>query len=102
MSDLYFDKAGDPVDVNVWAYLFSRDEYKRVAKDVLSDGKVVSTVWLGLDHSYGESDAPLIFETMIFPNEEDYSDLFMERYSTEEEAIEGHARAIEMAGTLEH
>jgi hypothetical protein len=57
---------------------------------------LVSTVDLGLNHSFTE--IPLYYETMIFKvenNKINYSDLYCERYTTEEEAREGHEKAIE-------
>jgi hypothetical protein len=50
----------------------------------------VSTVFLGLDHNFGEGGAPLLFETMVFglPGED------CRRYSTWAEAEEGHARIV--------
>ena len=59
----------------------------------LPDGKVVSTVWLGLDHQFGDG-PPLIFETMVFPSNEDFGDLDSRRYSTEQEAVAGHATMV--------
>lgn len=53
---------------------------------------LVSTVDLGLDHSFGIGE-PLYYETMIFRhknNQIDFSDLYCERYSTEDEARKGH------------
>lgn len=53
----------------------------------------VSTVFLGIDHSYGCGDEPpVLFETMVFggPWHEE-----MERYCTWEEAAAGHARWVE-------
>ena len=55
----------------------------------------VSTVFLVMDHSFGIIDGPpLVFETMVFPlgslNEQE-----MERYSTWEEAKEGHRKICE-------
>ncbi len=60
-----------------------------VGRDTLH-GSEVSTVFLGLDHSWG-SGPPLVFETMIFggPN-----DQYQERYATYEEAEAGHKRAM--------
>lgn len=61
------------------------------------NGYVVSTVDLGLDHSFGIG-APLYYETMIFKkdgNNIDFHDLYCKRYSTENEAREGHQKAIE-------
>jgi len=75
-----------------WSLLGDRNGERRVAKDVvvLSDGKKVevSTVHLVIDHNFGEG-PPLIFETMVFGGAFDEE---QERYSTEEEAAEGHAR----------
>lgn len=67
--------------------------YKRVAITRLSDGKVVSTVWLGLDHNYFGG-PPLIFETMVFPSEDDWTAEDSDRYSTEAEARAGHEAMV--------
>ena len=86
-----YDRQGNPMtDVMEWGKLFEAPEYKRVAETTLSDGKWVSTVWLGLDHRYDGDGPPLIFETMVFPSHGKYVELDMDRYSTEEEAITGH------------
>lgn len=58
-----------------------------------SDGAVtVSTVFLGLDHSYSGR-VPFLFETMIFGGEHDG---YMGRRSTYDEALEMHERALEI------
>lgn len=55
-------------------------------------GKVlVSTVFLGLDHQWGEG-PPLLFETLVF---EGLLDGEMERYSTLDEAKAGHEVMVE-------
>lgn len=94
MSEFY-DRQGNPLaDLHECGRLHENIGYKRVAKDTIGD-YWVSTVWLGLNHQY--DDGPiLIFETMIFPTDS-YSEEFCERYTTEEQAIEGHQRAIELA-----
>ena len=53
----------------------------------------VSTVFLGLDHSWGGY-RPLLFETMIFGGE---YDMYLERYTTYSEAVDGHQRACKLA-----
>lgn len=53
----------------------------------------VSTVFLGLDHSF-MSKTPLLFETMIFGGDE--SEEYQERYSTWKQAEEGHQKAVDM------
>lgn len=83
-----------------WAKRFeSEPDAKRMAETTLPDGKWVSTVWLGIDHSFG-SGPPLIFETMVFNSDGKKdgrlgSELDCERYSTEAEAIAGHAAMVE-------
>jgi len=53
----------------------------------------ISTVDLGLDHSFGEG-PPLWYETMIFPKGE-WGDLYCARYTTRDEAIAGHKYVVE-------
>ena len=75
-------------DMAVFAKRFSDPAYKIVKQETLPDGRFLSTVWLGLDHSFNQNEKPIIFETMLFGqngNEEDAA-----RYSTEAEAILGH------------
>ncbi len=87
----YYDRQGEPIDMIEWGKRLTDLEYKRVAYDELADGTIiVSTVWLGLDHNWGEG-RPLIFETMVFggPNDQDQY-----RYSTEAEALAGHVERV--------
>lgn len=65
---------------------------KFVAKKTIK-GKRVSTVFLGLDHAWMEGQKPQIFETMVFEGE-GYSEIYMRRYSTYNEAKKGHRKAI--------
>lgn len=53
----------------------------------------VSTVFLGLDHNFF-SGPPLLFETMIFGGPLDQE---QERYTTWDEAVEGHNRMVKRA-----
>ena len=57
------------------------------------ENKVVSTVFLGLDHSFGGG-PPLLFETMIFDGGEEEHCV---RYSTWQQAEEGHKEACKLA-----
>ena len=87
-----YDRSGAEISEDEWArrWKFERE----VAKDEVGC-YFVSTVWLGLDHSWGVAAPPLIFETMIFG---DVLDQRCERWSTEAEALAGHARAVEICG----
>lgn len=71
-----------------WCKRFEDNAYKRVALTELANGVSISTVWLGLDHSF-HGGPPLIFETMTFPDSEN-----CERYSTEAEALAGHEEMV--------
>lgn len=57
----------------------------------------ISTVDLGIDHSFGFGN-PLYYETMIFnweDSEENPFEDYQKRYETEEEARLGHQEAID-------
>lgn len=91
---MYYNRTGDAISQEEWISGFRDDEAKRVGLDYVGE-VMISTVWLGLDHSFGFGNGPpLIFETMIFDSEDEELDNYQERYSTEERAIEGHERAI--------
>jgi hypothetical protein len=54
----------------------------------------VSTVFLGLDHSWPKDESkPLLWETMIFYGEDDG---YQDRYTSVEEALEGHQKAVDL------
>jgi hypothetical protein len=80
----------DPME---WARMFEDIDTRRVDETYLNDDIRVSTVFLGLDHSFGHG-PPLIFETMIFGGEHDQAQW---RYSTWEQAVKGHRIAVERA-----
>lgn len=103
----YYDKDGTPMALMEWAKKLEDDEYKRVAIDIFENRfghqTRVSTVWLGLDHSYNSDGPPLIFESMAFDDDDTHvssipglaerefaKDLAQERYSTLAEAQAGH------------
>ena len=91
MSDHYIEVDGKPVqvdDVLEWARAFEKED-RRVAMD--SIGEVcISTVFLGLDHQFGDG-PPLIYETLVMGGEMDHD---MDRYSTRGEAESGHADMV--------
>lgn len=70
--------------VEEWASNYE-DGHRRVANDVIGEIEI-STVFLGLDHSFGEG-PPMWFETMIFGGPLNHE---MQRYSTYDEAEAGH------------
>ena len=90
MSD-YYDRRGKPIKRKEWHALY-QGENKRVALTERGD-VLVSTVWLGVDHRIGDG-PPLIFETMVFGGPLSKHHV---RYSTEAEALAGHAEICSAA-----
>lgn len=94
-DSLYFDPEGKPISQQEWMRLFGArgagaDDWWRRRTDL--PGQVcVSTVWLGIDHSFGEG-PPEIWETMIFGGDHDQE---CWRYSSDESAFAGHARIVQ-------
>jgi hypothetical protein len=80
-------------DMEEWMDAFRLHDSRIVAKTDLPDDIQVSTVFLGMDHSFGDDGPPILFETMIFGGA---LDGYQERYSTWEEAEEGHRLALEL------
>jgi len=94
MRSGYFDRQGNEIGLMKFAELFEDYDYKILKRTDL-ENCWVSTVWLGTDYDFYETnDKPIIFETMVFPNDS-RSEEYCERYSTEEEALEGHERMVD-------
>jgi hypothetical protein len=100
MKFTYYGANGEPLTRDEFithCEMKQRGDPNLTTHTYLPNGYVVSTVWLGLDHSWGQG-PPLIFETMVFGYGHDrghkllwdYSDKFCARYSTLAEAKEGH------------
>jgi hypothetical protein len=69
----------------------------QVARELIGDRPdCVSTVFLGLDHNWGGG-PPLVFETMLFTDDERDQSLW--RYSTWDEAVAGHAEVVSAVGS---
>lgn len=104
----YYDKQGRPITLEEFAELLEGPVDYKIIKQHIVNGFLVSTVWLGLDHSFPWTPkaerTPLIFETMIFKTEFlqdgqqsiDWAEEYQERYSTMEEALIGHERAVQL------
>ena len=59
---------------------------------------LVSTVKLPIDHGFGEVE--LWYETMVF-EKGNWIDVYMDRYTTEEQARVGHLQGVAAAKTME-
>jgi hypothetical protein len=89
------DAAGNVVpepDGLKWGQWFASAN-RAVGMDIIGDARV-STVFLGVDHSFGgDGSPPVLWETMIFGGEHDG---YQERYTSAADAINGHRRAMEL------
>lgn len=89
MSDFYILDGTIPVpipDVLTWGAWFETAE-RHVAETTLEDGTRISTVFLGIDHQWGQG-PPLLFETMVFSPAGHGGDC--RRYATWQQAEQGH------------
>jgi len=95
---LYYDREGKSMSNWEWCGYCCDFEYKIIKQTTYGDF-FVSTVWLGLDHDFLKKGPPIIFETMIFINNDREHELdgYMDRYSTEVSAILGHKKACKLA-----
>jgi hypothetical protein len=81
-------------DVHEWAAFFEKKD--RFIAQYERDGYLVSTVFLGVDHNWGDG-PPLLFETMVFddslPNQ--FGDeMDCVRASTKDDALINHERMV--------
>ncbi len=90
---LYLDRECKEINWQEWSYKFQNCRYKIVNQENI-DKYLISTVWTGIN-----TGSFLIFETMIFLNEEDKNDplyMYQSKYCTEEQALIGHQEAVEI------
>jgi hypothetical protein len=81
--------------IEEWAAMFDPERGgdkggRAVGKDQIGD-VFVSTVFLGVDHNWGDG-PPILFETMVFRG---LLDERQWRYATWDEAAAGHARVVQ-------
>lgn len=81
-------------DLMLWgAWMEENRSNRHVGDDQIGD-IWVSTVFLGLDHSYRNNGVPILFETMLFGGPIDQD---MNRYEDIESAESGHESAVSCA-----
>jgi len=78
-----------------WAHAMEKSE--RVIKQERLKGFYISTIFLGINHNYGEG-KPLLFETMVFSENKKTVDDVMDgrtmRYTNYIEAEQGHQEIV--------
>jgi hypothetical protein len=97
MADKYIldadGKTPIPCDLMTWAQWFEKRPVRALLRETVREGVDVSTVFLGIDHQYGDG-PPLLWETMIFGGPRDGDQW---RYPTYDEAMAGHEAAKAIA-----
>jgi hypothetical protein len=111
MTDRYILNGHDPVrcnDLYEWARFIERPD--RIVAQEHVGPFWVSTVFLGLDHRFGNDGPPILFETGVFVDKpvvihfrgkeiksDGLEDQWMERCSTWDEAVAQHQRGVAWA-----
>jgi len=88
MNRYILNEHGEPVpepNLERWAEWFQTAD-RRVDRTDLPNGGFISTVFLGLDHSFKESGPPVVWETMVFDSNR--KSQFMDRCSGSREQAE--------------
>jgi len=98
MMEMYklVDKIPVPCTIEEWGETH-RSASRTLGLTKLPDGYRVSTVFLGLDHRWGDEGPPILFETMVFSGE-GFDEQDMDRYCTYQEAVDGHWAMVEKHG----
>lgn len=95
MKTYVLGKGGDPIreeDMGKWGLWFETAD-RQVANDHVGDANI-STIFLGMDHSWSATGPPVLWETMVFGGE--HND-YQERCSgTAFNAINMHAKVVAM------
>lgn len=93
-SDYYILDGREPMPVKMleWAQWFEQRPQDRIlAQDILRPWVRVSTVFLGLNHAFGHSEKPVLFETLVFGGKHNGQ---MFRYCEFDDAIVQHQALV--------
>lgn len=86
-------------DIMEWEKWRETEGANRLYRDELDPELLVSTVFLGIDHGFGNTSQPVLYETMILGDlwSRYHRDKYQQRYSTKEDALKGHRDAVFLA-----
>jgi hypothetical protein len=87
---LFYAPSGEPCSALAWSRHLARE--REIARDQI-DGRLVSTIYIGLDRSCGMAPRPLIFETLVRGTSDLSDELF--RFTTRERALAAHIVIVE-------
>lgn len=82
-----------PADMDTLTAWVSENKNNRsVAFTEITPDVVVSTIFLGVDQSFGRPGGPILFETMVFNG---HKSIAQDRYRTWAEALKGHEAMVD-------
>lgn len=90
-AGMYTLNGHEPVpctDIRDWGQCFQSKD--RIVAQTKLGKYFVSTVFLGVDHSWGLGRKPILFETMVFGGDDNLDHDWTKRYRTWDEAEAGH------------
>jgi len=89
LDDIYdLDANNRPILCKNQDRKFNRVDYVQLRADRIGEIEI-STIFLRVDHGFGATEEPILFETMVFYHNSDKDD-DQERFCSYEEAIEWH------------
>lgn len=108
LRNYILDADGQPIpchDLMEWAVWYETSGSERKVAETFTELLWISTVFLGIDHSFGDEGAPVLWETMVFDKHPHMTTLLGEerdvfhdhdtwRWSSLEEAKKGHAEIV--------
>lgn len=98
-EEICYDRMGNQIPIELWMMLIQIPYYRSVKQDT-ENNYLISTVFSKY-WSKSLKTPPAIFETMVFKIDEqgnvNWDDIYSNHYFTQQEALEGHKKAVEMA-----
>jgi hypothetical protein len=76
---------------DAWFKWFGNMDNRRVALTMIGEEIRISTIFGGIDRSYGNAEQPLLFETIVFGGEHDQEEWLT---ATWQEAEQQHAEVV--------
>lgn len=89
-------------DLLTWARWLEKSDKRRIVRQtkLADDIALVSTLFLGLDHSRLGNGPPILFETMVFGLDAEDCGSMQQRYSSWDDAETGHKVTVKRVKAL--
>ncbi len=95
------DENHKPIEVPFEEYIESNAIERMTNQNIVQQDTInvndieyfISTVFLYFDHSFGNTDEPILWETMVFSEDPEWEH-FQERYSSYDEALKRHKEIL--------